>query len=71
MHILMEVLSDATSASGMHFPVSFTLVYILGFIAAVTFGSLAWYNSKRPVGWENKERPDIVPEVKKEETPGL
>lgn len=71
MVILTDILSDATSSTGMNFPTSFTLVYVVGFIAAVTFGSLAWYNSKRPVGWEDKERPDIVPEVKKEETPGL
>ncbi|WP_414512274.1 photosystem II assembly protein Psb35 [Nostoc sp. PCC 9305] len=35
----------------------------LGFIAAVSIGSIAWYNSKRPVDWEDKERPDIVPEI--------
>ncbi|MEH1945029.1 MAG: hypothetical protein V7L01_33100 [Nostoc sp.] len=35
----------------------------LGFFAAVTIGSIAWYNSKRPVGWEDKNRPDIVPEI--------
>lgn len=69
MNLLMEL--DVSTSTGMHFPVSFTLVYVVGFIAAVTFGSIAWYNSKRPVGWENKERPDVVPEVKKEETPGL
>lgn len=67
MSLLMDVASDA----GMQFPISATLVYVVGFIAAVTIGSIAWYNSKRPVGWEDKERPDIVPEVKKEETPGL
>lgn len=38
---------------------------IIGFVVAATLGSVAWYNSKRPAGWENKERPDIVPEVKK------
>jgi len=27
--------------------------------------SIAWYNSKRPVGWENKERPDVVPEERR------
>lgn len=54
-----------------HFPVSATLLYVVGFIAAVTIGSVAWYNSKRPVGWEDKDRPEIVPEVKKEESPGL
>jgi hypothetical protein len=58
-------------SAGPHFPVSFTVVYVVGFIAAVTIGSIAWYNSKRPPGWENKQRPDIVPDVKKEETPGI
>lgn len=67
----MNILLEVATKPGMQFPVSFTAVYVIGFIAAVTFGSLAWYNSKRPVGWEDKERPDIVPEVKKEETPGL
>jgi hypothetical protein len=47
------------------------LVIVFGFGAAVTLGSLAWYNSKRPLGWENKERPDIVPEIHESETPGL
>jgi hypothetical protein len=51
---------------GNQFPLAFTLVYVVGFIAAVTIGSIAWYNSKRPPGWENKERPDIVPKVEKE-----
>ena len=67
MHLIMGVGVEAAP----HFPVSFTLVYVVGFIAAVTIGSIAWYNSKRPPGWENKERPDIVPKVEKEETPGL
>lgn len=40
-------------------------VLIGGFIAAVVLGSIAWYNSKRPPGWEDKERPDIVPDIKK------
>ena len=66
MNLLMEIGVEAAP----HFPVSFTLVYV-GFIAAVTIGSIAWYNSKRPVGWEDKERPNIVPKVEKEETPGL
>lgn len=67
----MSLLMDVASGAGMQFPVSFTVVYIVGFIAAVSIGSIAWYNSKRPPGWEDKDRPDVVPEVKKEETPGL
>lgn len=50
-------------AADMGLPFSFTAVYVVGFIAAVTLGSIAWYNSKRPAGWENKERPDIIPKV--------
>lgn len=38
-------------------------VLIVGFIAAVTIGSIAWYNSKRPVGWEETERPKFVPKI--------
>lgn len=41
-------------------------VVIVGFIAAVTIGSMAWYNSKRPPGWEDAERPDYVPKVNKD-----
>ena len=49
------------------FPVAFTAVYVVGFIAAVGIGSIAWYNSKRPPGWEGRDRPDIVPKVKSED----
>lgn len=67
MYLLMDIGVEAAP----HFPLSFTLVYVVGFIAAVTIGSIAWYNSKRPVGWEDKERPDIVPKVDKQENPGF
>ncbi len=69
MSILMEAAANAANPPA--FPVSVTVVYVVGFIAAVSIGSIAWYNSKRPVGWEDKERPSIVPEVKKDETPGI
>ncbi|MEO1068348.1 MAG: hypothetical protein AAFW95_04420 [Cyanobacteria bacterium J06638_6] len=52
-------------AATANFPISATLVMVVGFIAAVSIGSIAWYNSKRPPGWENKERPDIVPDIEK------
>lgn len=65
---LMNGLMAATASAGMHFPVAFTAVYVVGFIAAVTIGSIAWYNSKRPAGWEDKERPDFIPEVKSEDS---
>ncbi len=60
MYYLLEVAS-----SEPHFPFAAAAVLGLGFIAAVTIGSIAWYNSKRPVGWEDKERPDVVPNVDK------
>lgn len=61
MNILMQAEAAAETSNGL--PISFTAVYIIGFLAAVTIGSIAWYNSKRPAGWEGQERPDWVPEV--------
>ncbi len=58
--IFMDV-AGATGSSGLSL---FTLVYVVGFIAAVIGGSLAWYNSKRPPGWEDAERPGIIPDLK-------
>ncbi|GGA45200.1 photosystem II assembly protein Psb35 [Okeania sp. KiyG1] len=59
---LLEVATEVTTKVS-HFPFAATAVLVIGFIAAVTIGSIAWYNSKRPPGWENKERPDVVPKV--------
>lgn len=44
-----------------------TLVLLLvgGFVIAVVAGSIAWYNSKKPAGWEDAQKPDWVPEVDK------
>lgn len=39
-------------------------VIATGFIAAVTIGSIAWYNSRRPPGWEDKEKPGFIPDIK-------
>jgi hypothetical protein len=66
MAIVFSLLLEA-AAKSPQFPVAFTLVYAVGFVAAVGIGSIAWYNSKRPPGWEDKQRPDIVPEVKADE----
>lgn len=62
MYLLLEA-----AAAGGKFPTYFVLVYVVGFIAAVSIGSIAWYNSRRPPGWENAERPDFVPEMDIEE----
>ncbi|TVQ45669.1 MAG: hypothetical protein EA365_07345 [Gloeocapsa sp. DLM2.Bin57] len=64
MYLFLEA-----AATG-NIPLAFIAVYFIGFIAAVTIGSIAWYNSKRPPGWEDKTRPDFVPKVESdEETP--
>ncbi|MDJ0694203.1 hypothetical protein [Mastigocoleus sp. MO_188.B34] len=68
-YIFAEISANPEGASTYTF--SLTGVIFLGFIAAVTIGSIAWYNSKRPPGWENQERPNIVPKVEKQEHPGL
>lgn len=62
MQILMQ------EAVGSPFPYSLvlTVIGVVGFAAAVGIGSVAWYNSKRPAGWEGSERPDIIPEIKKD-----
>ena len=60
MNLLLQIAS-----SEPHFPYAAAAVMGLGFVAAVTIGSIAWYNSKRPAGWEDKERPDIVPDIEK------
>jgi hypothetical protein len=60
MLLITEVTTNTT-----HFPVAATLTLVGGFLAATIIGSIAWYNSKRPPGWESKERPDFVPEVDK------
>ncbi len=38
----------------------------VGFLSAVVFGSIAWYNSKKPPGWEGAEKPNWVPGMDKE-----
>lgn len=60
-------LVDATAVAGdgASSGIALTGVLITGFIAAVVIGSIAWYNSKRPPGWEDKERPDVVPKIDK------
>jgi hypothetical protein len=58
MLLLTEVTTNAP-----HFPMAATLTLVGGFLAATIIGSIAWYNSKRPVGWEDRKRPDFVPEV--------
>ncbi len=70
MAIWTAILAIGNAQTGASFPLAFTAVYVAGFIAAVVIGSIAWYNSKRPAGWEGRDRPDIIPEVKSNEDSG-
>ena len=67
MNLLLHLLQVTGSETlpEPHFPYAATIVLGVGFLAAVTIGSIAWYNSKRPAGWEDKERPDVVPKIDK------
>ncbi|BAW96374.1 hypothetical protein NIES970_13020 [[Synechococcus] sp. NIES-970] len=55
------------AATGQSFPLYFTLVYVVGFVAAVSIGLIAFFNSKRPTGWEDAQRPDVIPDLQKRE----
>jgi hypothetical protein len=68
---LMLLVEPTAEKSNEFGAIALPIVGILGFVAAVTLGSIAWYNSKRPPGWEGKERPDVVPKVETSETPGI
>ncbi|MCC5897935.1 MAG: hypothetical protein EA395_08980 [Phormidium sp. GEM2.Bin31] len=59
----MTYLLTTGAEQAFSYPLSTVIVGVLGFIAAATLGSLAWYNSKRPPGWEDKERPNAVPDI--------
>lgn len=61
MQILVQVTADTS-----HFPVTAVSVLIVGFIAVVSIGSFAWYNSNRVVGWQNEDN-NSSPEYDKRE----
>ncbi|MFQ3585604.1 MAG: chlorophyll a/b-binding protein [Cyanobacteriota bacterium] len=45
-------------------------VMVAGLVAAVAVGSMAFFNSKRPAGWEGAGRPQYVPQYGQDsETP--
>ncbi len=49
--LFMEISTGAASS----FPTAATILLIVGFIAAASIGSFAWFNSKRVVGWKEGE----------------
>ena len=68
-YVLAELINNTYGRTDYY--MSLTGIVVVGFVAAVSIGSIAWYNSKRPAGWEGKERPDIIPNVEKSKNPGL
>ncbi|USR90008.1 hypothetical protein NEA10_14250 [Phormidium yuhuli AB48] len=59
----MTYLLTTGAEQAFSYPTFAVIVGVVGFIAAAGLGSLAWYNSKRPPGWEDKERPNVVPGI--------
>lgn len=49
------LLTVDTVAEASHFPVSATITLIAGFLLAAIVGSVAWFKSKRPIGWQQEK----------------
>lgn len=58
MNILIAV--AAKGSYQWYLQSSLVLLIIGGFVAATVIGSIAWYSSKRPAGWESAETPTWV-----------
>lgn len=56
------------SLAAKSFPTYFVAVYAVGLVAAIAIGLVAFFNSKRPVGWEKAKKPDIIPDLSQNET---
>ncbi len=55
MNILnpLSLLLAQVTADTSHFPVTAVSVVIVGFIAAASIGSVAWFSSEKVVGWKD------------------
>ncbi|MEA5572469.1 photosystem II assembly protein Psb35 [Calothrix sp. UHCC 0171] len=65
MNLLLAVMDKASYDS--YLQIALVVVGVGGFLAAVILGSIGWYNSKRPAGWEASETPGWVPKVNAED----
>ncbi len=65
MNIPVYLLTDiAVNPDGVTtYSITLITLLVVGFITTTVIGSIAWFNSKRPVGWEDKERPDAIPNI--------
>lgn len=62
MSILLATIDKATY--DWYIQAALVILAVGGFVAATVIGSIGWYNSKRPAGWEDGEVPGWVPKVK-------
>lgn len=65
MNIPVYLLTDmaVNPNDGTTYSITLIALLVVGFMTAAVIGSIAWFNSKRPVGWEDKERPDAIPNI--------
>ncbi len=41
----------------------YIVVMLTGLVSSVFIGYVAWFNSKRPPGWEDAQRPGYIPKI--------
>ena len=39
------------------FPTTAVIILLIGFLAAASIGSIAWFRAKRPLGWKESNKP--------------
>lgn len=51
----MYLLVEEVANTGQQFPTAAVTVLVIGFIAAAGIGSIAWFSSRRPIGWQDEK----------------
>jgi len=64
MTLFMAITADDSYARSIQ--IVFIFASVGGFTVATIIGAIAWYNSKRPAGWEDNEKaiPKWIPRIK-------
>jgi hypothetical protein len=63
MLLLSEIATNPTYTKSLQ--ISLLAITLGGFLLSTIVGSMAWYISKRPAGWENTETPDWILQLTK------
>ncbi|MGF1677514.1 MAG: photosystem II assembly protein Psb35 [Rivularia sp. (in: cyanobacteria)] len=63
MFILIEITTNPTYTKSLQ--ISLLAITVGGFLFATILGSIAWYISKRPAGWENAQTPGWISKLTK------